>query len=226
MALEDKLARMCATADRDARRDLARHVRDLSKVVAAALKTSRWADLPIKTDQLISNTADAALSAAELADAADFINAKLLDAGNGRVIDLRANGNFKRLQGSILDLFDAGHAPDRGFVYVAWSARPERFVYVGMAASSNRLTLSAHGKLAHALATVSTVSLLFPTQSRKETLQYLEASVTRVIEAACGALPENNSRRETVPVGESQRELDQLATFLTRVGRKVSPYGD
>lgn len=226
MGLDDKLARICAAADRDARRELGRHVSDLSKLVAAALKASRWTDLPIKTDQLISNAANAALDAAERADAADYINTKLLDAGNGRVIDLRVTGNVRRLQDSILALFETGQAPDRGFVYVAWSARPERFVYVGMAATSNRLTLAGHGKLAHALATVSTVSLLFPTQSRKETLQSLEGSVIRVIEAACGVLPENNSRREAVPVGESQEELEQLAAFLTRVARKVSPYSD
>lgn len=226
MGLEDKLARMCAAADRDARRDLDRHIRHLSQLVASALKTSRWTDLPIKTQRQISDAAEAGLDAAELADAADFINTRVLAAGNGRVVDLRSDGDFHRLQDRILDLFESKQAPARGFVYVAWSARPERFVYVGKAASSNRLALAGHGKLAHAAATVSTVSLLFPAQSRKETLQSLEASVIRVIEAELRELPELNSRRERLPLGNSLRELEALGAFLEGIARQIAPFSD
>lgn len=226
MGLEDKLGRMCSAADRDARKLLKRHLHDLSLLVAAALKTGKWADLPVKTQLLIDTAADEAVEAADIADAADFVNSKVLSAGNGRVVDLKTSADFAAVQDRIAELFETKQVPIRGFVYVAWSGRPEEFVYVGRAKDSKRLSLAAHGKLAHATATASTVSLLFPTQSREEIIRDLEACVIRLVEHATGRLPRLNMRRERQPVGDSLRELERLGTFLTGVAKRVTPLAD
>ncbi len=226
MGLEVKLDRMCARADRDARIRLQRHMRNLALLVATALKTGKWADLPVKTQLKIEDTANAAIDAAELADAADFVSNKVLTADNGRVIDIRSNSDFHAIQERILGLFESKEAPPRGFVYVAWSARPEEFLYVGRAKDSGRLGLTAHGKLAHATASASTVSLLFPTQSRANTIESLEACVIRLVEEATGSLPKLNSRRETLPLGDSLRELERLAAFLNSVAKRITPLSD
>lgn len=223
MGFQAKLDRMCASADRVARVRLRRHTRDLALLVAAALKTGKWADLPIKTQLHIGDAANAALDAADLADAADFVNAKVLTADHGKVCDIKSHSDFHVIQGRILELFEAKEVPPRGFVYVVWSARPEDFYYVGRARGSGRLGLSAHGKLAHATAKASTVSLLFPTQSRAEIIESLEACVIRLIEEATGRLPRLNSRRERLPLGDSLRELERLGTFLTKVAKRISP---
>ncbi len=226
MPFADKLDRMCIAADRDARNLLRRHVHDLSLLVAAALKTGKWADLPVKSQLLIHETADQAVDAADLADAADFVSTKVLSADNGKVVDLKSNGDFRTVQDRILDLFETKQVPARGFVYVAWSARPEEFLYVGRAKDSGRLTLAAHGKLAHATASASTVSLVFPTQSRDETIRSLEACIIRLVEHATGELPKLNARRERLPMGNSLQQLEQLGGFLANIAKRITPLAD
>lgn len=225
MGFEDKLERMCILADRSASLELRRHTKDLAKLVAVVLSTGRWEDLPIKTQRHLSEAAEAARTAADLADAAEFINNRVFEAQNGRIEDLKISTDLREVQEQIRNLFDIGQVPPRGFVYVAWSAKPELFMYVGKAGNIDRLNLAAHGKLAHSAAHVTTLSLIFPNQSRKDFLSGLEASVIRVIEHATGNLPELNDRDEKVPPGEPTNRLSRLAEFLSDVARSVNAYG-
>jgi hypothetical protein len=222
MGLKAKLERMCIHADRSASADLHRHTKDLATLVATVLRTVRWEDLPIKTQRHLSETAEAAKSAAILADAAECINTRVFDAPNGKIADLKISTELREVQEQIWNLFETGEVPRRGFVYVAWSAKPERFLYVGKAGNVERLNLAAHGKLAHAAAHVTTLSLLFPNQSRDEVLSGVEASVIRLVEHATGQWPELNDRGESVPSGQPSQRLSRLAQFLATVGRSVA----
>lgn len=224
MGFEHKLEQLCIAADRQATANLKRHTKRLAVLVANVLKTGHWTELPVKTDRNLREAAEAAVDAAELADAANFVSDKLLRATNGRIVDLKMDIHLRTIQQQIYQLFETGKAPSRGFVYVAWSVRPERFMYVGKARQINRLNLVSHGKLSHAAAHVTTLSLLFPTQSLDETLLALEASVVRLVQHSTGTLPELNDRREEVPVGTPSQALKQLAGFLSRVAKSIDPY--
>ena len=224
MASTDKLKRMCADADTFGNRELDARLGDLAALVAAALKTRRWIDIPIKTQNHLRDAQDAVRSAAELVDAADYVNEKLLSAANGLVIDLRLSKDLRAVQDDIYGLFEEKAAPRRGFVYIAWRGRPERYVYVGKAGGVARLNLAQHGKLARATVDATSLSLLFPTQSRDEILLGLEASVIRLIENATGQLPEWNDQRGTVPPGPASNELQVLAHFLGGISDELRPY--
>jgi hypothetical protein len=221
MGFQEKLDRMCVAADREAKRQLARHTKDLAALVAAVLRSKRWGDLSLKTQRLLEETAEAACNAAELADAAEFTNDRLLAATNGRVVDLTLKQDLRAMQEQIYSLFESREAPHRGFVYVAWSARPECFMYVGKAKQVDRLNLAVHGKLSHAAAHCTKLSLLFPTQSLEKVLFGLEASVCKLVEHCSGDRPELNDRKEIVPTGRASAELTALSTFLTGVAKQV-----
>lgn len=216
---------MCIRADRFASIELRRHTKDLARIVAAVLRTGRWEDLPIKTQRQLSEAAAAAMDAADLADAAEFVNKQVFDAQNGRIEDLKTSPNLREFQYQIQNHFDTAQVPQRGFVYVAWSAKPEIFMYVGKARKVGRLNPVVHGKLSHSVAHVTTLSLIFPSQSRDVVLSGLEASVIRVIEHATGNLPELNDRRERVPPCNPTMRLSRLAKFLTDVAQSVDAVG-
>lgn len=224
MGFENKLRQLCAACDRTATRNLASHTKDLARLVAAALKSGRWEDLPIKTADTLALSAEMAVEAAQRGDAAEFIHEKLLGAENGKIVDLKMRVDLRVVQEQIYALFESKDAPERGFVYVAWSARPERFMYVGKAASIQRLNLATHGKLANATAHVTTLSLLFPTQSTERNLLDLEASVIELVRSSTGALPELNTKRETVPTGTLSERLGHLASFFEERASQIDPF--
>ncbi len=223
MGLETKLDQVCTAAGREAKRSLGRHTKDLAKLIAAVLTNQRWEYISAQTERHLKRATDSALEAAELADAVDYVNEKLLKAPNGRVVDLKMRRDLRALQQQIRDLFETKEAPARGFVYVAWSARPERVMYVGKAGNVDRLNLAAHGKLAHAAAHVTTLSLLFPSQSRDEILLGLEASVIRLIKFWLGESPELNEMLEVIPDGMASETLRLLAQFLGERADEMHP---
>lgn len=224
MGFEDKLKRMRISANRSASQELRRHTKDIAKLVAEVLHTGCWEDISIETQQNLNKAAVAARDAADLADATEFINNKVFESLNAHVEDLKVSGDFRETQEQIRSLFDTSQVPKRGFIYIAWSARPERFMYVGKAGNVERLNLAAHGKLANSAAHVTTLSLIFPSQSREDVLSGLEASVIRVVEHSTGQMPELNSRGERVPPGEPAMQLRRLAKFLTGVAKSVNAF--
>jgi hypothetical protein len=165
-----------------------------------------------------------AVDAADLADAARYVAERVLQAPNGQVIDLPLAKDLHTIQRRITNLFHNRRAPFRGFVYVAWGARPEHFVYVGKAGSNGRLNLVAHGKLANAAAYAAYISLIFPSQSRPDILSELEACIIRLVKFRTGRLPVLNKREELVPSGPAADELEALTGFLGGVGRSVNCY--
>lgn len=101
MGSKEKLDRMCVSADKEAKRQLARHTGDLAVLVAAVLRSRRWMDLPLKTRRRLDETGQAACDAADLADAAEYTNDRLLDAANGLVVDLTLKRDLRAMQDQI-----------------------------------------------------------------------------------------------------------------------------
>lgn len=223
MGFEEKLNQMCESGDRTAAKKLVHHTKSIARLVAAVLKVSKWAALPIKTQELLTGASEDAREAARIGDAAEYVHTRLLGADRASVVDLKMRLDLRQVQDQIYALFDEKEAPVRGFVYVAWSSRPERFMYVGKAANASRLNLTQHGLLANAAAHATTLSLLFPSQSKKQILLDLEASVIALIDSWTGDLPELNHKRETVPICSPSKELSRLAEFFDSVAAGLDP---
>jgi hypothetical protein len=224
MGFEKKLEKLVEKAASSASRELARDLSDLSRLVAAVLRSGKWSRLPAKTERLLAEVALETVYAADLADAADYVAQRVLHTAHGQVIDLRLHRDLHVVQRHIRELFDTKKAPFRGFVYIAWAARPERYVYVGKAGSNGRLNLVAHGKLANAAAYASHISLVFPSRSRAENLSDLEACIIRLVKFRTGRLPTLNQREELVPGGPAANQLEALTGFLGKVARSVNCY--
>src|SRR5690606_4784884 len=121
------------------------------------------------------------------------INNMVLDAKNGKIIELRLGSDRSRasLNEYIESALDQHNKNDRGFVYLAWRARPDMFFYVGRAGSQKRVNLDSHGKLLEALkhGNSSTLSLIFPGMSSAENVANLEAALIHLIEYKTGSIP-------------------------------------
>lgn len=211
-ALRQRVAR---TVEREAERTLLRLARQINEVMT----TWEWAELPKRRTQAIASAISEARAYTTTLDAAAYLEERILKEPSALVVDLRVKRDLLALQEQIQDLFERGEAPRRGFVYVAWSVRPERFYYVGKAKGVKRLNLASHGKLARATAPghATHLSLLFPAQSRERVLRDVEASVLRLVMFDKGRLPRLNSKHESVPFHAMTDFLDGLSGFLSDV---------
>lgn len=167
---------------------------------------------------------ESAVQARELArtiDATGYLSDKVFNAGNALIVDLKLKMDLDAVQAQILEMFESKDAPRRGFVYVAWTASPEEYWYVGKANTADRLSLAAHGKLARATAHATKLSLIFPSQSREEMLLGVEASVLALIEYYTGKLPRLNERRGKVVKNSGTQELRLLSGFLGSIADEI-----
>jgi hypothetical protein len=214
MALEEKLRQIYDRLEKDCRCDLQRQIRVLAKLTRDALKDDSWRDVSAGTDGDIRDAALEARRLARILDATSYLDDKVIRSKFSTILDVRLKSDLKSVQEQILDMFETRQAPHRGFVYVAWSARPEEYWYIGKANTSSRLNLVAHGKLARATAHATQLSLVFPTQSRQDILEGVEAALLALIEAYMGEPPKLNDRREMVIENKGTEELRLLANFL------------
>lgn len=219
--MDVKLRSLHDAARKRSSAELARHTRNLARLLASALKDGTWADPSARAKQDLLSAADAARVAAYYLDAASFIATKVFSPGYAKIVDIRLKYDLVEAQSQILEMFASAQAPRRGFVYVSWSRRPEEFYYVGKARAVERLNLSAHGKLANTVGRATTLSLIFPSRSTDETLSGVEASVMALIESHTGRLPELNARAEQVPDHEGTNELATLRQFLIDVAKSL-----
>ena len=225
MGFEETLRRLSQRAHTGAKRELATHTRDIARLIHDVIERGKSYEISVRTKDHLTDTILDAKFAAEILDASECVNDCVLRAKNGLICDLRLGGrSLDQIQDDIHGEFLSGAAPNRGFVYVAWTANPTLYTYVGKASNAGRLNLASHGKLAHAAAYTSTISLLFPSQSREDTLLNVEASIIRLIEHQTGELPELNVKPEQVPEGSASRDLQGLATFLDVVADAVEPF--
>lgn len=223
MSLEDKLCQIYDDVEKKCRSDLRRHTRQIAKHVADVLRDGSWSDVTARADKALTEAATEAREHARLLDATGYLAEKVLGAENMNIVDLRLQNDLLKTQERILEMFANKEAPSRGFVYVAWSMKPEKFYYVGKAKTVARLNLAQHGKLAHATANATQLSLVFPSQSTEETLAGVEASLIALIEFHTNDLPQLNARRERVRFNQGADELRDLASFLESVANDLDP---
>lgn len=207
MAFDDKL-------EKTSRSDLQRQIRSLARLVADALQNDAWRIVSARTDKSLLAAATEACRLARILDATGYLEDKVLRSETSLTIDLRLKSDLKSVQDQIEYMFETKDAPNRGFVYIAWCARPEEYWYIGKAKNDGRLNLTSHGKLAHATAHATQLSLIFPSQSREEILAGVEAAVIAVVESHTGNLPKLNDRRERVIENNGAEELRLLSNFL------------
>lgn len=219
MPFEEKLRQLSDRVNKRHGISLERSTRHLAGLVASVLRNGAWSELSARTEQELKVAAEDTLSHSECLDASGYLHEKVLSSG--RIVDLKLKNDLRAVQNQIQGMFDSKEAPERGFVYVAWSQRPEEYWYVGKARTVDRLNLSAHGKLARATAHATQLSLVFPSQSKEEILSGVEASIHMIILALTGELPKLNDRRETVPVHQGGKHVDGLAKFLTKIANQV-----
>ncbi|MFZ5698676.1 MAG: hypothetical protein ACOY9J_08210 [Pseudomonadota bacterium] len=159
-----------------------------------------------------------------ISDSASFISDKILDSDRAKVADLTLGPDRSRetLKAKISEFLQEVNVNDRGFVYVAWKARPEEFHYVGKAGSSARMNLDAHGKLLEALKSASTLSFIFPAMSKANTISNLEAAMMHLIEFKTGSLPSENDKKESFHLEyECGEELTQIRKLIAQIHRQL-----
>ncbi|HEX2878153.1 MAG TPA: hypothetical protein VHO25_01325 [Polyangiaceae bacterium] len=229
MSLTEKLEELVEHGDRRGRAALTKAIRDVAVPLAAKLKEREWDVARLKSDRDFLKAIKAANDAADLVDAAEYVREKVLSRSGHPILDIRLSRSggkanaMKRAQEQIDKLFDSNKAPRRGFVYVAWSRRPDQFYYVGKAKSVLRLNLRGHGNLVSAINEATVLSLLFPKRSNEETLLGVEASVIALVQSFKDKGPHNNTRLGSVPVGKAAGELLDLGKFLHAVGALIAP---
>lgn len=221
MELEDKLRQISDRAERDSRSELQKHVRTLASLIARVLKDETWNDVTARTDKHLTDAAAKARELARILDATGYLFDKVFQPGQAQIVDLKLKQDLYAVQAQILEMFESKAAPQRGFVYVAWSASPEEYWYVGKASTANRLNLTSHGKLARATADATKLSLIFPSQSREQVLLGVEASVLALIEDYTGKLPRFNDRRGKVVKNSGANELRMLSDFLGSIADDI-----
>ncbi len=217
MSLEDKLCQIYDRVEEKCRSNLDRHTRQIAKHVATVLRGGSWGSVKARTSQALAEATTEASYHARMLDATGYLNEKVLEASNSEFVDLSLRNDLLATQQEIYEKFASNEAPTRGFVYVAWSMRPETYYYIGKAKTVDRLTLAQHGKLAHATANATKLSLVFPSQSTAEILGGVEASLMALIEFHTDRLPLLNERRERVRPNQGSGELESLSKFLKGV---------
>jgi hypothetical protein len=224
MPFEEKLRQLSDRVNDKHGSSLERSTKHLAGLVASVLRNGTWSELSARTEKELKDAAEETLFHSVCLDAAGYLDEKVLSSG--RIVDLKLKNDLRAVQDQIQGMFDSKAAPKRGFVYVAWCQRPEEYWYVGKAGTVDRLNLSAHGKLARATADATQLSLVFPSQSKEEILSGVEASIQTMIYAITGELPKLNERRETVPVHQGGKHVDDLAKFLTKIANQVRASAD
>lgn len=181
MKLEDKLRQVFDRAEMFSHDALQRQTRTLASLITNVLRDAAWGNIAARTAKALSDAAAQARELARILDATGYLEDKVFQPKNARIVDIRLKQDLQAVQDQIQEMFDTKEAPQRGFVYIVWSARPEEYWYVGKANTVERLNLNSHGKLARATAHATKLSLIFPSQSREEVLAGVEASVLALI---------------------------------------------
>ena len=111
--------------------------------------------------------------------------------------------------------------PKRGYVYVAWTARPEEYWYVGRASREDRIRRHRqHGNLSLALRDASLFSIIFP--AREVRLDDLEAALLRLLRHTDGAPVHNGSFLPKAPRRARREHLERISLVLTTLARRLA----
>ncbi len=154
--------------------------------------------------------------AAELHDASEFLQKRLLEAADSWCVDepLPRSRHPDDLQGFV----DTLNIPREG-VYVAWDAQPVSFLYVGLAGSRRWLFDGDDGELLDALQDAERFAALLPSPSQQ--LEALEGSLLLVIQHHQGELPVNTRVPGFVAPGEAADRLERLSAAIKWIGDQI-----
>lgn len=95
--------------------------------------------LQYEPTKALYNTAAQARELARILDATGYLEDKVFQPEKARIVDLKLKLDLQAVQDQIQEMFNTKESPQRGFVYIAWSARPEEYWYVGKASTVERL---------------------------------------------------------------------------------------
>lgn len=221
MDIEGRLENLCEAAE-PAAELVAIEIGKLFQSVADDVKRSRF-DFADNHQTLIDSINWHGL----VADSASFIRERILDSDRAAFFDINLSGK-DRSRAALKALIDSELADqrgrDRGFVYFAWRSKPERYLYVGKAASSARVNLDSHGKLLESLdhEKASRLSFIFPAKSTKDNIANLEAALLNLVEFKTGKLPEENSRTEGFSLNyESGAAIHAIRKLIGQIHKKL-----
>jgi hypothetical protein len=219
--IEVMMVEASALAQRKYRDGLVMTTDALAASVRAAVSDTMTIRVPLEgTDAGIKLSNDAVVAL----DAVTHIAKEFL--GRPHLIhDLPMPKDLDGCKKAISEAFKSKKVPKRGFVYLAWTAAPEVFYYVGLGGSDARLDLDKHGKLAWSLASAETLSLMFPERSDKRDLGDLEGSVMQLVRGVTGKLPIHNTDPVLAPEAEAtlmHRNFGSM--FLALCERVWKPY--
>lgn len=114
--------------------------------------------------------------------------------------------------------------PKRGYVYVAWSARPESYWYVGRANKEDRIRRHrSHGNLSLALRDASVFTVIFP--AREARVGELEAALLRLFRHVGGDLAwptHNGIGLPVAPHGMRQEQLLRMSSALGKIAARLT----
>lgn len=221
MDIEERLEYLCDYADA-ATNFVVSDIQKLFQLVATDAKRQRF-EYTDAHDGLI----DSIKFHGVVADSASFVRDRILGSNRSALIDIDLTGKDRSrmsLKETIADTLAKHRGGDRGFVYFAWRSRPERYFYVGKAASSARVNLDTHGKLLESLREkkASRLSLIFPAKSTAENIANLEAALLNLIQFRTDELPEENARGESFSLDyESGAAIHVIRKLIAQVHRKL-----
>ncbi len=221
---EVRLRRMLREVKRPTARKLDRCIAALARLTQAAV---RWGGFESKpTEKRRHRLSQEIRTSASVLDACAIVEEVLFKPKRANSqTHFMCSGNVESrrhiVKRRVRELIADRSIPNRGQCYVAWSLRPERFLYVGMGKSKARLDPMKNVKLAQALGSATSLTLVFPSSPAR--LPGLEASLIAVIKAAKGARPRFNDRDEKVPVGDASREVEYISAHLELVAEDLYP---
>jgi len=135
--------------------------------------------------------------------------------GPNNAYELPVPRGFASANNFLQDELSNGGYPNRGFVYIARRKRPEEFFYVGKAGSVSRLRLHAHGPLAYSLNKCSHLTVIYPLQSRDNTLLKIEASTIAILTHS-NLAPTYNTKSCRIPPGRHSNEWLDISKKLCK----------
>jgi hypothetical protein len=178
-----------------------------------------------RSDSQFEERMKLARTAALAHDAAVYVREVVIEERDSKVVAVSLVRDAEATQSRIIRALQSSKTAKRGFVYVAWSQRPETFFYVGKARNAGRLNLSSHGKLTHAVVGLDRATqllILFPADDCEESLTDLESSMIMIAEWRTGAPPKYNKRLGLVPSGPALECLEEIGELLSDRGQKLA----
>lgn len=119
----------------------------------------------------------------------------------------------------IAQLFATKALPNKGFVYVLWTASPEEYGYIGSAGSLSECTFSPKSPAGKALADAETLSLLVPARGGKKQLKELRSSLIHLSRCKLDVDPTHNDEVDAeMPDSPAWQPIRQLSDLLEDAG--------